>query len=801
MSIKVTAESKDPLFNEPYVDVDEWRDEPVHHRYVHGGFKGTDARFSFYFPTKEKYEGRFFQYIQPISGDERTADTPGAQSSSYSIGFAIDSGGYLVISNLGRMDMFTGDDPTIVGYRTSAAVAKYSRVLASEMYGEHRPYGYAWGGSGGAFKTISCIENTDGVWDGVVPFIHATPIAIPHNFSVQAHAMRILKDKMSSIIDAVEPGGSGDMYTGLNEEERAALEEVTLMGFPPRAWFHYRMIAFGYTGVLTSLFDQIIKRDPTYFDDFWKVPGYLGADKPESLEPYRINHETTINKTLMAKDLQEMGIPVAYSAGAKGDIEVPAALMMEDVPEGDLQGASIFVKSGDAEGRVCYIAGGFDNMVMIGFGEENLRGLAGLKAGDKVEIDNSVYLASQTYHRHQIPSREYYVYDYFRDADGNPLYPQRTEEFKADTGAGSIQSGRFNGKMIVVQMITDEIAYAWQADWYRSKVKAALGEGFEDNYRLWYIDNALHTPPVITPLDSPPVITTRIINYGGVLQQALRDVALWAEKGVAPLESTKYKVVDGQVQVPSKASGRKGIQPVITVTANGGERTEVKEGKKVKFEAAIEAPPDAGSIVHVEWDFEGEGDYPVVQKLKNTKSTNVKVKTDYTFSESGTYFPAVRATLHRNGDPETPYARVQNIGRVRVVVTEDERRKGKKTKDGKELIFEMKKAPTDFQKFMDKFVDTVTQRKSVVQGVEISTVEIGPRTDQSTKFKLIPDTPINTIYTITFKDLESGIGVFMELEVEVGGAYKLAKKTIRKALAKTIAENMIETINEISEET
>lgn len=130
------------------------------------------------------------------------------------------------------------------------------------MYGDHRPYGYAWGGSGGAFKTISCIENTNGVWDGVVPFIHATPIAIPHNFSVQAHAMRILKDKMPFIVDAVEPGGSGDMYAGLNEEERAALEEVTMMGFPPRSWFHYRMIAFGYTGVLTTLFDQFIKRTP-----------------------------------------------------------------------------------------------------------------------------------------------------------------------------------------------------------------------------------------------------------------------------------------------------------------------------------------------------------------------------------------------------------------------------------------------------------------------------------------------------------------------------------------------------------
>jgi hypothetical protein len=51
----------DPLYTQPYVDIDEWRDKPVRHRYVHGGFKGTEARFSIYFPPKEQYQGRFFQ--------------------------------------------------------------------------------------------------------------------------------------------------------------------------------------------------------------------------------------------------------------------------------------------------------------------------------------------------------------------------------------------------------------------------------------------------------------------------------------------------------------------------------------------------------------------------------------------------------------------------------------------------------------------------------------------------------------------------------------------------------------------
>jgi hypothetical protein len=369
--------------------------------------------------------------------------------------------------------------------------------------------------------------------------------------------------------------------------------------------------------------------------------------------------------------------------------------------------------------------------------------------------------------------------------------------FKPETGAGSIQTGRFTGKMIVVQNLMDEIAYAWQADWYRSKVKDALGEQFEDNYRLWFIDRALHTPPVVTPLDSPPVVTTRVINYGGVLQQALRDVSAWVEEGVAPPASTPYKIVDGQVQVPSTAAERMGVQPIVSVEANGGVRTEVKAGKKVKFSAVIEAPLDAGSIVGVEWDFEGEGDFPVVQKLKDTKSNRVKVKTTYTFSKGGTYFPALRATLHRHGDPQTPHARVQNIGRVRVVVKAD-KKKGKS--DAKELIVKLKKEPADFERFMDKFVGKIEQHVTVTQGQEISSIEVGPRTDRSTKFQITPFVG-EAFYTISFEDVDAGIGVFLELNIEVTGAYKLAKRAIQKATSKSITANVIKTLDEISEET
>jgi len=735
-----------------------------------------------------------------ISGNENAVQNPEYPNPSYSLGFAIESGAYLVESNLGRLNMFVGDDPTITAYRASAAVAKYSRVLASEMYGKGKKiYGYVYGGSGGAFKTIACVENTEGVWDGAVPFIHATPIAIPNNFTVQAHAMRILKDKMSSIIDAMEPGGSGDMYADLNTEEKEALTEVTKMGFPPRSWFNYRRIAFGYTGVLTMFFDQMVKWDPTYFEDFWNKPGYLGKNPPKTLINARAHHETKINKLVFPEDLKEMGFGTTLSAGSASNLKLPSGFMMEDLPDANFQGASLTIKSGEAEGCVVYIAGAFEKFVLIAFGEAHFQALAKVKAGDEVEIDNSVYLAAQTYHRHQLPSPDYYGYDQFRDDDGNPIYPQRAEllcnRYSKDTVARL--DGKFDGKMIVVNMLMDEIAYPWGAEWYRANIKDVLGGKFEDNYRLWYIDHAMHVPPVVSKFDTPPVITTRIINYSGVLQQALRDLSAWVEKGIAPPPSSVYKMRGAQVEVPPTAKERKGIQPVVNLTVNGGERAEVKFGKKVKFSAVIEAPPDAGSIVRAEWDFEGNGDYLIIEELKDTKSAHVKVQTTYTFSKPGTYFPSILVSSHRQGNPDTPHARVQNIDRVRVVVTGKEKKK--EEAEEKELIFEIKEIPDNFQEVVDKFFDTIGKHTTVVRGVEISTNEIGPRTERSTKFEVVPSAG-TTFYTISFEDTESGIGVFAEIEIEVSGAYKMMAKTIKKMTSKSIIENAIETLNNILRE-
>ena len=114
----------DPFFGPAFVDVDEWRDAPVRHRYVHGGFEGTDTRFSFYFPPAEQWKGRLLQPLEGGNGGhENTAQAP--MGSTAGIAFAAASGCYLVESNQGHI----GDDmrilltePTVGAYRASAAV-------------------------------------------------------------------------------------------------------------------------------------------------------------------------------------------------------------------------------------------------------------------------------------------------------------------------------------------------------------------------------------------------------------------------------------------------------------------------------------------------------------------------------------------------------------------------------------------------------------------------------------------------------------------------------------------------------
>ena len=50
-------------------------------------------------------------------------------------------------------------------------------------------------------------------------------MALPNVFSVRMHAQRVLRDVLDDVVDAVEPGGSGDPYATLDADQAEALRE------------------------------------------------------------------------------------------------------------------------------------------------------------------------------------------------------------------------------------------------------------------------------------------------------------------------------------------------------------------------------------------------------------------------------------------------------------------------------------------------------------------------------------------------------------------------------------------------
>jgi hypothetical protein len=685
MPAPVTADgftTEDPLFQQPYVDVQEWRDAPVRHFYVHGGFTGTDTRFSYYFPEAAAYEGRFFQHVTPVPDSENLAQAVPAGEDN-KIGFATASGAYFVETNGGgQMDIVGGTaalaDPTITAFRANAAAAQFSRHVAAQVFpGSGRPYGYIFGGSGGGFRTVGSLENTQGVWDGGVPYVLGSTMAIPNMFTVRMQALRVLRDKFPGIVDAMEVGGSGNPYAGLTEHEASVLREIEVMGFPMKTWFSWRTM--GLHG-LAALYGGIYAADTAYFTDFWTKPGYLGFDHPELFTADRVQVASTVLAPITAREAHDAGLLAPEGAEANGNNVDTAFLgsaedarrivgfrLAAPVPHTYFLGGELLVSSGAGAGKRIALDSIRGDVVLLGVTRP--AEVALLAAGDAVTVDNSNFLAMETYHRHQVPGPDFAVWDAFRNADGTPVYPQRPfliGPMFVRGASGSMMTGEVDEKVIIAESLWDREAMPWQGDWYRQRLAGYHGGDDAGNVRLYYTDHAVHGD------SSPGAIgedANRIVSYVPVLHQALRHLAAWVEDGTPPPASSRYRIEDGQVLLAPTAEARMGLQPLVTLTANGGERADVRVGQAVRLEGAISAPAGAGSIVTAEWDFTGEGAF-TAQSPVGTGSSAVRVTMDHRFTAPGTYYVALRGVSHRDGDAATPYARIANLGRVRVVVSE-----------------------------------------------------------------------------------------------------------------------------------
>lgn len=631
----LTPNCTDPEYNTPILDTSTDKTSPVPHRLVTGHLNGTDVDFKIYLTPKPQWDGRFFQVMYP---------TQNSTALDNAIVFGVESGGYTVQAS------------GTTGYRADAAVAQYSRQVARDYYNTtDHIYGYIYGGSGGSLKTTGASEKTRGIWDGCNTLIQGTPVSIPYGWNIRHLGGFVMQNAREAVNQTLQPGGNGDPASALAEPwQKAVFDEVSSLGAQVRIWENWSGVMGNRTQGLQTLKDIAIPMvqgaDPSYADDFWTKDGYAGSEDSGLGEAFR-SALFAFNSTVQDITTDSTGLTSDFT--------------LDHVPEGTGNvvglGFSVVVNctrqpfSGmlHPDTRTVYILDG---------ASESTR--KALTRDAVVQVDNRWWLAMHTYHRHQVPDdEEYYVYDALRDSNGRPLYPQRDVLLgptitKASTG-GSVYSGNITMKTMVMDTLLDYDAYPWQADWYKARVRAAKGN--LDDYRLYYAANAEHNMgPVGVPYD------TRVVDFTGIYQQHLRDLAAWVERGVEPPAATEYRVGDGgQVTVPRGASERRGVQPVVEVSVNGGKMVRASVGESVMFRMVGEVPNGVGEIVKLELDPLGVGDFA---DMNATVGGSVEGELEYAYREPGVYLASARVASERNGNTETEVALALNVDRVKVVV-------------------------------------------------------------------------------------------------------------------------------------
>lgn len=629
--VYVDATCVDPKYNAPVVDTREnYTIADFDVMAVHGRFENTTTNFTIYFPTSERFENRFFQLVYPIP----TVIIPINEL----VPFAAESGGYLVSVQ------------GMIGYRHEAAAAKFARTLAADYYGTapEAINGYVFGGSGGSYQAAAMLENTSGVWQGAVPFIQAIPTNQPLSGTSAAFGLLVLGDQRQDVIDSLQPGG-GHPHESLTESQIAVYEEMVNLGFPSRGYesLNYTFASSGLAGAGRT----VRAVDPTYANDFWSLDGYLGTEQSDLGALFRSLRQVG---ELEIDDKQYNGsVLLSLTTSTLNTNSSLSGSYFSIVYNNGTQFAEI-------DGRLNETTGSF--VVTSSFNQS-------LPDGSRLKYDNSWFLSMHPFHRHQIPARpDFYPWNQFLDANGNPKYPQRPIEIGprlvlAPSGGGT-QTGKFLFKAIMVQNILDVNSQPWNADWYRKQVVRQLGSD-EELYRIYYNDNADHFETGPHPNNN---FAPYIVSYKGILYQALRDLAHWIENDIEPPRNSQYSVERSQIKLPYDAPKRGGIQPIVHLCANYDERrVEVKANQSVPFRAVAEVPTEHGCIVQISWDYAGVGDWEdvVVDKAESYK----EIYSNYTYSKPGTYFPAIRVGSSRECLLDERYVVPLNLDRVRVVVS------------------------------------------------------------------------------------------------------------------------------------
>jgi hypothetical protein len=598
------------------------------------------------FPDKKLFRNRFFQQTYPLNIE---------MLNIVDARFAFETGGgYTVGVNPGNPN---------VGFRVPAAAAKLAKAYARKHYGTNeRIYGYMYGQSGGSVQTIAAAEGTTGVWDGLIPVVIATDGLNHHSFAWGAlYNLAIPAEKRKAIAEAAAPGSGKNIHAGLNEEERAVLDEVLSAGFP-RAVFETNQFTIG--GGMFG-FGSVRSFDPDYFTDFWTKPGYEGTNPPAFLKAAIVDGTASISS--ITRNPQGVATALVFdsasmpSLGSNGVDGVQFTVVQVGTASPDK--GDVPALKGKLEGTTFQLEDGRNSPAL----------LAALERGTKVRLDNRAAIAMAFYPRHSILDNGNPAYNQYRNANGSPRYAQRPKTpiaipLLSNIGAagGIVQSGRIRTKTIVFENLYDGNSFPYVASFYAVQVKRALGaKQAQQMFRLYYQENGIHGV-FLDPL--PGKFGTMTAATGGTLHQVLLDLADWAEKDIAPRSSTRHSVDRlNQVVLPASASARGGHQPVTRLIVNGGKRAEVAVNQPVSLVGRTTMPPGPGKVVQYEW-YLGSPDFKFepAERIAQPKATIIATKT-ISFPKPGEYMITFRANGQREGkqDSTTPLI---NIDRVRVVV-------------------------------------------------------------------------------------------------------------------------------------
>lgn len=562
-------------------------------------------------------------------------------------------------------------------FRHHAAATKLAESMATEIYGNTaKIYNYYWGCSGGGQMAQGAAEGQTGVWDGIHVICPATLGNPTHAFQWQAHYMLALPEAKRAQISLVRRVGNGVnatdglteeemalLYAGLNDEEQSVLNELLNSGFPLNEMpttLGFNFPQFGLTPYepITGTND-IFKLDPTYESDFWDSgdPGYAGTSPPAYLTAAKMDGFATVTG-------------INYDGAAIDSIQLDPATIppVPDHPIGTV-GERYYVYDADGSTRTVdpdspssLSFGSLSGELDRGTGVLELSGtnsqvlLDAVVVGGKIRVNNRFLLSAYYYPRHTIVPG-YANYDQYRNADGTPKYPQRpfsnASVVTVRQLAGVLESGNITTKTMIFQNLSDRLAFPAWVSGYLSVIEKALGPGkAQDMVRLYYQEQGGHSSGGIV---------------AGIFNQSLIDMMAWAERGIKPKPSSRFDIQLGQVVLHEKAAQRKGLQPVMHLTANGGERAEVGVDEPVQLRATIQMPPSTGKVTRYSWEVNGEEDGPDTILAKPNQ--RVRVNRTMTFTTPGDYIVRLNVAGQQDGlaDPANQTTK-RNYMEVRIVV-------------------------------------------------------------------------------------------------------------------------------------